>query len=1185
MKTALLCLIATLAVGVPARAQSIEGEWQSTVPVSRVNRPIVVHLSNASGVLRGTLDYPDDFNFGNPLVGLTLKDGKLSFREGDISFDGSLSADGNTLNGTFTVYNLTVPGTLKRATAPPTRAEEALESLKSFTRLPADAWKFHAGDVPHGENVSLDDSSWQTVRGGSEAPNDAVWYRREIEVPKTLHGYDLTGTRIWFQFVAYANGPMPQIVYFNGRRVAMGDDLEPIVLFDKAQPGEKVLVAVKLLHTVDKKYFAGADLKIDFTTTRPNPSDLVQEIESVALLTHDQRQNSSAMQQELETAVDAIDLVALHRAQQQQFDDSLRKAQSALAKMQPLIQSTTVRLTGNSHIDAAWLWPWTETVGVVRDTYGTALQLMDEYPQYTFSQSAAQYSQWLVDKYPDEYKQILERVRQGRWELVGGMWVEPDLNMPCGESLVRQLLVGQEYFKDKFGVVARIGWNPDSFGYNWQLPQIYKKSGIDYFVTQKMAWNDTTQLPLKLFWWESPDGSKILTYFPHDYANGIDPVRIAGDIATARRFNPGLTEMMHLYGVGDHGGGPTRAMLDNGVHWSDDTNLVYPPVKWGTSQQFFDDVQGKLDTKDSPVWNYKTLAEGNTALPAPPAGEIAIPTWDDELYLEYHRGVFTTQATHKREMRQSETEMLDAEKISSLAWLDGAPYPEKPLTEAWKKVLFNQFHDLAAGSGIAEIYKDADRDYAVVKWTADDASKRAFTRLASEIDTSTTTGVPALVWNPLAWTRTDLAHIKVQMPAPEPNGIAVVDAKGVPLPVQVVSENAATSTYKLLVEARDVPSMGYEVLHVVPGTRPVASDLKVNGLTLENKFLRVVVNPQTGCITSLIDKQTNFDSIAAGGCGNELIAFRDKPKDYDAWNIDADFDKVFTKLDKADSVKLIEHGPLRATIRIVRTWDKSKFVQDISLYAGLDRVDVANDIDWHETHILLKAAFPLAASSSEATYEIPYGTIERPTTRNNKVEDAKFEVPALKWADLGDARHGFSLINNSKYGYDAKGNVLRLSLLRSPTWPDPNADRGRQRFSYSIYPHAGTWKQAMTVRRGYEFNYPLLAMQLESHEGRRPAEHSFVTISDPNVVLTAMKKADDANAIILRFYEWAGSTGSVQIGVPPGATSATLTNLMEKPEGSPLPVVANHVTVPVRPYDIVTVRVDYPHAASKVKTP
>ncbi|HUJ33464.1 MAG TPA: glycoside hydrolase family 38 C-terminal domain-containing protein [Candidatus Acidoferrum sp.] len=1074
---------------------------------------------------------------------------------------------------------LAIPAQAQRSGEQTTGSAEAdavVRSLRGFMELPAEEWRFHIGDVAHGEATDLNDSSWMVVKAHSEAPIDAVWYRRWIEVPKNLGGYDLSGARVWFQFRAYANGPMPQIIYFNGRRVAMGDDLEPIVLFDDAKPGDRILVAVKLLHTVDRKTFVGANLRIEFVAARPNPSDLLQEIESVAVLTRARWASEPAVKQQFEAAATDVDLNALKEANQEAFDASLRKAQTALEQMKPQLQGTEVRLTGNSHIDAAWLWPWTETVDVVRRTFGTALQLMDEYPQYTYTQSAAAYSEWIAEKYPDEYKQIEERVKQGRWELVGGMWVEPDLNMPDGESLVRQLLVGKRYFKDKFGVDVRIGWNPDSFGYNWQLPQIYKKSGIDYFVTQKMAWNDTTQLPLKLFWWQSPDGSRVLTYFPHDYVNDIEPAKIASDVAKARELNPGLSEMMHLYGIGDHGGGPTRSMLDNGVHWTD-SRMAVSPMKWGVAQGFFSDVEGKLDTAHAPMWNYKTLAAGDTKLATPPAGEISLPVWDDELYFEYHRGVFTTQANHKRNMREAEEEMLNAENISSLAWVDGASYPGDRLNEAWKKVLFNQFHDLAAGSGIGVIYKDAQRDYDVVRWTASGASIRAFHRIASEIDTKASPGVPVIVWNPLAWERTDLVEADVQLPEAAKNEIAVLDAKGNALPMQILSSDAATNSYELLIEAKNVPSMGYEVLHVVPAKREVPSDLKASGLTLENKFLRVTVDAHSGCITSLFDKRSNFESIARGGCGNELIAFKDTPKDYDAWNIDADFEKAFTDIDKADSVQLIDQGPLRGAIRVTRTWQNSKFVQDIRLYAGLDRVDVANDIDWHETHVLLKAAFPLAASSGEATFEIPYGSIGRPTTRNNKVEQAKFEVPALRWADLGDGSHGFSLINESKYGYDAKGNVLRISLLRSPIWPDPEADRGRHRFLYSLYPHAGDWKQAMTVRRGYDFNYELQSMQLEAHEGKRPPEYSFVSVSNPNVVLTAVKKAEDADGLIFRFYEWAGKTGDVRITVPGGAKSATLTNLMEKPEGSPLAVTNNRVDVPAHPFEIVSVRVDYRH--------
>jgi alpha-mannosidase len=372
------------------------------------------------------------------------------------------------------------------------------------------------------------------------------------------------------------------------------------------------------------------------------------------------------------------------------------------------------------------------------------------------------------------------------------------------------------------------------------------------------------------------------------------------------------------------------------------------------------------------------------------------------------------------------------------------------------------------------------------------------------------------------------------------------------------------------------------VLHVVSGGPAAPADLKVQDLTLENTALRLTVDPNTGCITSLYDKRSHFESIAANGCGNELIAFHDKPRDYDAWNIDSDFDRQFTKLDMADSVQITEKGPLRATIRVVRTWQNSKFVQDISLYAGMDRVGVRNEIDWHESHILLKVAFPLAASGREATYEIPYGAIERPTTRNNRFESAKFEVPALRWADLGDGNHGFSLINESKYGYDAKGNVLRLSLLRSPTWPDPEADRGHHSFSYALYPHSGDWKRALTVRRGYEFNYNLSASQVTTHTGMLAATQSFVDIKQDDVILTALKKSEDGDALLLRFYEWAGQTGDVQVTVPKGATAAQLTNLMEQPEGSPIPITnTDQVSVLVHPYEIVSLRVNYQPAKGK----
>ena len=1052
-------------------------------------------------------------------------------------------------------------------------AQKVISRLGTFDQLPAAQWKYHAGDMPHGEAVDLDDTGWPTVSARSQGSTEAAWYRQLVEVPKSLNGYDLTGTRIWFQFRATANGPMPQIIYFNGRRVALGDDLEPVVLFDQAKPGDKVLIAVKLLQTVDKKTFVGSHLKIDFSQTRPNPGDLRVEFLTTAALKPSMSKNASGDLSALQQAITTVNLHLLDTNDPAGFDASLTKSREKMESFKPMLQQATFHLTGNSHIDAAWLWPWTETVDVVKRTFGTALQLMNEYPDYTYTQSAAQYNEWMADKYPHMNDEIKQRIKEGRWEIVGGMWVEPDLNLPDGESQVRSLLIGKRYFQKEYGVDVRIGWNPDSFGYNWQLPQIYKRSGVDYFVTQKMTWNDTNKLPFKLFWWEAPDGSKVLTYFPQGYGNGnLNPARLAVDLAEAQQRSPGMNEMMDLYGVGDHGGGPTRAMLDEGDHWTQPDKIV-PKMQFGTAQSFFTSAEKNVSNTTS-EWNYDSLAKGYT-FPTAEQGKIDIPTWKDEMYLEYHRGVFTTQANHKRNMRESEEQTLNAEKYASLAWLSGDSYPGQELTNDWKKITFNDFHDLAAGSGIGIIYKEAQDDFDRVRWSTNEISSKALRTIAAQIDTHSDGSVPVMIFNPLSWSRSGLVSVSVQLSTASANGVTVIDTQNHVLPSQVLSQDSKTHTYQLLIEAKDVPAMGYEIVRVREGAKPFASDLSASGMTMENAALKVVVDASTGCITSLFDKKAKFETLAHGACGNQLQTFTDKPKDYDAWNIDPGTLDHFTPIEKADSVKLVEHGPMRSIIRVTRTWQSSKFVQDITLYAGMDTVDVVNDIDWHETHVLLKAAFPLAATSAKATYEIPYGSIERPTTRNNTWEKARFEVPALRWADLGDAQHGFSLLNEAKYGYDTADNVLRLSLLRSPTSPDPNADRGRQQFSYALYPHGGTWKQALTERRGYEYNYKLNATQVESHVGTLPAAHSFLSVAPENVVLTAVKKAEDDNGLILHVFEWAGKSSDLTFTVPPGATSATETNLMEKSVGTGLALAGNKVTVPIKPYEILSIRVDY----------
>jgi alpha-mannosidase len=1074
----------------------------------------------------------------------------------------------------------------KAAALLPTDSRAVVDRLSSLRELPAGTWKLHTGDVAHGEDVNLDDSGWQPVAVGEKAPNDAVWFRQTIQVPETLNGYDLSGARIWFQIQVNGNGPMPEILYFNGRRVALGEDLEPVVMFDKAQPGEKATVAVKILHTVDTKTFRGVTMRVDFAEGRPNPEDLREEFLSAALLVPSLAPGDASKVATLNEAIHTVDLSALDAKDQAKFDASLKTAETKLEALKPLLQQTTYHLDGNGHIDAAWLWPWTETVDVVKRTFGTALQLMYEYPGYTYSQSAAAYNEWLEQKYPEMNAEIKQRVKEGRWEIVGGMWVEPDLNMPDGESLVRQLLVGNRWFKKNYGVTARIGWNPDSFGYTWQLPQILKKSGLDYFVTQKMSWNDTNQFPFKLFWWESPDGSKVLTYFPHDYVNlSLNPVRLSSDLKLLRDYAPGSAELLDLYGVGDHGGGPTRATLDEGFHWSNKdgngASKITPNYQFGGAQAFFDAMEKQI-APESPEWNYRSIAKGYTPPPAE-SGKITVPTWKAELYFEYHRGVMTTQANHKANMRHSEEQVLNAEKWSSLAWLDGKKYPGEELTEDWKKVLFNQFHDLAAGSGIGVIYKDAQKDYDVVRWSTNEISGGAQATMAAGINTDGE-GIPVVVYNPLGWERSGDVTTDVQLAKAGATSLTVVDpaVKGKSEAPIRSSIDEKTGVAHVTFHVSSVPALGYKVVRVVENKRGAAEAAAVSdrgdAIQLSDGGLKIVIDKKTGCITSL--KQGDFESLEPGSCGNQLQFFKDTPKQYDAWNVDpGTLDQAPATLNKADTVELVNAQTSRPAVRITRSWQSSKFVQTVSLKGDL--VDIENDIDWHERHVLLKAAFPLAATSGFATYEIPYGAIDRPTTRNNSWEKAQFEVPAMRWADLGDGKHGMSLLNQTKYGYDAVGNMLRLTLLRSPTWPDPEADQGHHHFHYALYPHAGTWKDALTVRHGWEYDYPLTAVVTTAHAGALSAEHSFASVSPENVVLTAVKKAEDEKGLIFRVYEWAGKSATAEFHVPGGATSATVTNMMEAPEGSSLAVAGDVVKVPIHPYEILTIRVDYPGGGPK----
>jgi alpha-mannosidase len=1039
-----------------------------------------------------------------------------------------------------------------------------LDRLNSITTIVEPEWRI-SDDIPHPEDPTVDDSGWATVKANGTWPAGVRVLRRWIEIPEKLDGYVLRGSTVKLDFFLTCRVPFMITLFVNGAVLFHGydDGQELISLTINAEPGEKFLVAVRVDAGENEVTMQRSRVIIAPPANRPSPSFLRDEILAVRPIIDAYTEGKAEREAQLGAAIKTIDFSTLDRGDQSAFDTSLREAQEKLEALNPWLKQFTIRAVGNSHIDMAWLWPWTETVEVVRNTFRSALDLMREYPEFKFTMSSARTYEWMEEKYPDMFREIQQRVKEGRWEVIGGMWVEPDLNMPAGESLVRQILVGKRYFQQKFGVDIKIGWNPDSFGYNAQLPQIYKKSGIDYFVTQKLLWaHEFTTFPYKLFYWQAPDGSRLLTYFPHDYASPIEAEPLGRDVSLwmpsiyGQKLTP-TPEMMHLYGVGDHGGGPTRTMLDNATRLMS-PHAVFPTIEFSTASAFFSDLEKKLP-------------------------EMTVPTWNGELYFQYHRGVFTTQSDTKQRIRRTEETLLNAEKFSSIASLYGRPYSTEVMSRAWKRLLFDHFHDIMPGSGIAVNYLDAKRNLEDVRRAGNDVIESSLSEIAAHVNTQGE-GTPVMVFNSLSWPRTEVVELEAQLPAPAQQ-IRVVDSSGKPAESQLLSIDKETHRAHFLLLSH-TPALGYNTYFVRAATSPAPSHsvLKATATTLENEFISLKIDPTSGCMTSLFDKRSHTEALApaetdTGGpkdsvCGDLLQTFVDKPEKWDAWNIDVDFEKQFWNLDRADEVKLIENGPLRAVIRIKNHFQNSTFIRDVTMYPGVPRVDIKMQADWHEKHILLKVAFPLSAHNTKATFEIPYGSVERPTTRNTPAEQAQFEVPALHWADISDSQHGFSLLNDSKYGYDAKGNVLRLSLLRSPEWPDPHADEGHHEFTYSLYPHAGTWREAQTVRRGYELNYRLFSQQVEKHEGSLAAEHSFLQVGAEDVVLTAMKKSEDDDALIFRFYEWAGKQSDVKLQLPPGAENASETDLMEKVTGD-LPLQNGAVTVHTNPYEIKTVKVQF----------
>jgi alpha-mannosidase len=1055
-----------------------------------------------------------------------------------------------------------------------TNVDRLVQALESLTSGSLGDWKvspdLKSAPALRGDPTTspFDDSSWETLRAGRRLAVDSCWLRKEIILPDRILGHLVAG-EVKLTLRITGSGSL----WINGESKGSVSDSEQWTLTRDAQPGRRFLIVIKATNADGYVRIAKADLELMAASSlRQMVRDLILSLRvGQKLLSSDTYQTNARLKVDpgadksnidraektrlnalLQEVVTRVDTDALRDGPPEKFIASLGVIRPLLKPVGDFAKRFTLYFNSNAHIDAAWLWREKETVEICRNTFSSVLNIMNEHKEFTYTQSAAAYYVWMQEQYPDLFKRILDRIKEGRWEAVGGMWVEPDCHLPSGESWMHHLLYGQRYFQKNLGARATIGWIPDSFGYNWNMPQFYLNAGLDAFVTQKIGWSEVNVFPHRVFWWEAPNGVRLLTYFPFDYVNLVENPFQFVDWLRQFEANTGFTKMLVLFGVGDHGGGPSLAMLREIDRLK--TLDIYPTIEYGTTRQYIQWLRSQ---------DLSTL-----------------PVWRDELYLEYHQGTYTTQAKMKMLNRENEALLSQAEKFSTLSTMYGRKYNNSGLEDAWSKVLFNQFHDILPGSGIREVYLDATEKHQEAKAIGNFELRQSLAVLARQIDTAKIKGTPVVVFNPLGWERTDLARLA--LPEGDLADYAVFNRKGEAVPSQVIRQG--TLNRDIIFIAERVPSLGYDVYELRKQKRAtMMANLRVTQTGIENEFFRVGIDASRGWLNSVVDKRNG--KVILSGEGNRLQLLEDRPRDWDAWNIGltgVEYPSTFKR------IEVVESGPVRAVLRVHRDFLKpgvkrssptegfpsSFFTQDIILYSRLDRIDFKTDVDWWEDHTMLKVAFPVLTTSATATHEIPYGTIERSTEIGTSVEKAKSEVPAARWADLSGNGYGVSLLNNSKYGNDIKGNVMRLSLLRSPRWPDPTADRGKHSIEYALYPHAGGWREANTVQKGYEFNEPLIALTTDAHRGTLPQTHSFVQLTPATLVLTVVKKAEDSEAWIVQWYDAVGADTKAVVKLPRAPKRVVISNFLED-DGATLPHRNNEVTVETKKNSVVTIKVSF----------
>lgn len=805
---------------------------------------------------------------------------------------------------------------------------------------------------------------------------------------------------------------------------------------------------------------------------------------------------------------------------------------AACAVMRPLLElnnsatAPVFGIIGHSHIDSAWLWTLAETDRKLSRTFSSVLSLMDQYPEFRFTQSAAYHSDVVRRLYPELFSRIAQRVREGRWEINGAMWIEPDCNIPSGESLVRQCLVGQRATREMFGVTSDTLWQPDVFGYSAALPQILQGCDVRYFCTTKLGWNDTNPFPYDTFVWQGMDGSSVVAHFNRIHCSP-DPETLT-DAWRQVQHNDVQDRRLITFGYGDGGGGPTAEMIEIARRVEDLEGC--PRVEYKSVSAFMEGVSRDL---------------------------IHLPRWTGELYLELHRGTLTSLAKLKRGNRQSEFALRSAEFAAALAHLvTKTVYPADDLLDLWKILLLNQFHDILPGTSIAEVNDEATAAFATCLKETNALRDRCLQSLTEQ--GSGTNEPSILLANDLSWERFGdvvLTGLPTGM-RPSAGGIVqeIEDVKG---------------QKSLIVADLHIPALGYRTIPLQPrGTWEGEPPFHIDGDVIETPHARIRLN-EAGQVVSFFDRKARRELVANGGVFNELLMGEDVPALWDNWDIDRDQRLKMMPQNTLLRRTVVADGPLQLRIRQeYRIGQSSTLVQDMVFHANTPQVDFDTVVDWREKYQFLKVGFALDVLADSARHEIQFGHLMRSTHDNTRFDRAQFDVCAHKWTDISETGYGVAFLNDCKYACTVKGNKYHLSLLKSGRHPDPRGDEGSHRFAYALLPHEGGFSVESVVRPAYEFNTRVSSLTVASTADK---EFGLVTVDAANVIIESVKWSESGEGFILRLYE-AGKTGThVNLAFGLSIAEVNETNLLEE-NPRPLEITDNGVSLYLRPFEIKTLR-------------